>query len=223
MKALAIRHVFVEHLGIMEPTLKGMGFEIDYLNTAEGERLSKPLEDYSLLVVLGGYMGAYEEDIYPFLSYEYRIMEMSLKLNIPIVGVCLGAQMLAKLLGARVFKGDKGKEIGWMEVFKVGEHELFQEFPKKLKVFQWHGDTFDLPAGAVRIYSSEKYENQAFVYGKAVGLQFHIEVGKEMIKEWAKLYKDELEQEKVEEYLLEWKDEYGINYSLLESLLKRLF
>jgi len=96
------------------------------------------------------------------------------------------------------------------------------DFPKKLKVFQWHGDTFDLPAGAVRIYSSEKYENQAFVYGKAIGLQFHIEVEKDMVKEWVKLYKDELEQEKVEEQLLEWKDEYSINYSLLESLLKRL-
>jgi len=86
-------------------------------------------------------------------------MEQALKLNIPILGICLGAQMLAKVLGARVFKGDKGKEIGWMEVFKVGEHGLFQEFPNTLKVFQWHGDTFELPKGAVRVYASEKYEN----------------------------------------------------------------
>ena len=77
-----------------------------------------------------------------------------------------------------------------MEVFKVGGHELFQEFPSTLKVFQWHGDTFELPKGALRVYASEKYENQAFVYGKAVGLQFHIEVDQNMVKEWAELYRE---------------------------------
>jgi GMP synthase-like glutamine amidotransferase len=122
---------------MMERSLKNLGFKVEYLDTAKGETLKEPLEGYSLLVVLGGYMGAYEENLYPFLSYEFRLMEQALKLNIPILGICLGAQMLAKVLGARVFKGDNGKEIGWMEVFKVGEHELFQEFPNTLKVFQW--------------------------------------------------------------------------------------
>jgi GMP synthase-like glutamine amidotransferase len=199
MKALAIRHVLAEHLGMMERALRNLGFKVEYLDTAKGETLKEPLEEYSLLVVLGGYMGAYEENLYPFLSYEFSLMEQALKLNIPILGICLGAQMLAKVLGARVFKGDKGKEIGWMDVFKVGEHELFQEFPNALKVFQWHGDTFELPKGAVRVYASEKYENQAFVYGKAVGLQFHIEVDQNMVKEWAELYRDELQEEKVGE------------------------
>ena len=82
--------------------------------------------------------------------------------------------MLAKVLGTRVFKGDKGKEIGWMDVFKVGEHELFQEFPSTLKVFQWHGDTFELTKGAVRVYASEEYENQAFVYGPVFSKAFMI-------------------------------------------------
>ncbi len=222
MKALAIRHVLAEHLGMMEPLLRSMGFLVDYLDTAKGEVLSKPLEDYSLLVVLGGYMGAYEENIYPFLSYEFRILEKALKFDIPIIGICLGAQMLAKALGARVYKGEKGKEIGWMDVFKVGEHPLFYDFPKSLKVFQWHGDTFDLPAGAVRIYSSEKYENQAFVYRKAVGLQFHIEVDNSMVEEWARLYWNELEEEGIKEEALAWKEEYRINFTLLSNLLKRL-
>jgi len=196
---------------------------VEYLDTAKGETLKEPLEEYSLLVVLGGYMGAYEENLYPFLSYEFRLMEQALKLNIPILGICLGAQMLAKVLGARVFKGDKGKEIGWMDVFKVGEHELFQEFPNVLKVFQWHGDTFELPKGAVRVYASEKYENQAFVYGKAVGLQFHIEVDQNMVKEWAELYRDELQEEKVGEDMLQVEDGvYEQNYRFIESLLRRL-
>lgn len=222
MKALAIRHVLAEHLGVMEPILKGMGFEVDYLDTAKGEVLSRPLEEYALLVVLGGYMGAYEEHIYPFLSYEFRILEEALKLEVPVVGICLGCQMLAKALGSKVYRGEKGKEIGWMEVCKVGEHPLFEDFPKSLRVFQWHGDTFDLPVGAIRIYASEKYENQAFVYGQAVGLQFHIEVDKSMVEEWARLYWDELEKEGIEEEALAWKEEYSINFTLLGNLLKRL-
>ena len=129
----------------------------------------------------------------------------------------------SKGLGARVFKGDKGKEIGWMDVFKVGEPELFQEFPSTLKVFQWHGDTFELPKGAVRVYASEKYENQAFVYGKAVGLQFHIEVDQNMVKEWAKLYRDELREEKIGEDMLRVEDGvYERNYRLIKNLIRGL-
>ncbi len=195
MKALAIRHMRIEHLGILEPILKGIGFDVEYMDTAEGMLLRRSLEDYSLFVVLGGYMGAYEEEKYPFLSYEYKLMEEVLKRDMPLLGICLGAQMLAKVLGARVYKGKKGKEIGWMEVYKVGEHDYFKDFPERLTVFQWHGDTFDLPIGAIRVYSSERYENQAFVFKRAVGLQFHIEVDQSMVKEWASAYKDELTQE----------------------------
>jgi GMP synthase-like glutamine amidotransferase len=105
----------------------------------------------------------------------------------------------------------------------VGEHELFQEFPNTLKVFQWHGDTFELPKGALRIYASEKYENQAFVYGNAVGSQFHIEVDQNMVKEWAELYRNELQEEKIGEDRL-WVEEgvYEQNYRLIESLIRGL-
>ncbi|RMH79708.1 MAG: GMP synthase [Acidobacteria bacterium] len=219
MKALAIRHVRIEHLGALEPVLKEMGFEVDYLDTAEGQTLKEPLENYKLLVVLGGYMGAYEEKEYPFLSYEFRLMEHALKGDIPLIGICLGSQMLAKVLGAKVYRGERGKEIGWMEVFKTGEHPYFQDFPERLKVFQWHGDTFDLPSGAVRAYSSEKYENQAFVHGKAVGLQFHIEVDRKMVREWAEAYMDELIQEGIKEDLLYKGQEQE---DLLQKFLERL-
>ncbi|RMH07502.1 MAG: GMP synthase [Aquificota bacterium] len=221
MKALAIRHVKIEHLGMLEKVLKDLGFSFEYLDTAQGQTLSQPLENYSLVVVLGGYMGAYEENLYPFLSYEYSIMEKALKLGIPLLGICLGAQMLAKLLGARVYKGEKGKEIGCLRVFKSGEHPLFEGFPQELVVFQWHGDTFDLPAGAVSVYSSERYENQAFVYERAVGLQFHIEVDKSMAVEWANEYKEELLQEGIDPDGFTLRDGTE-NLELLRTLTQRL-
>jgi GMP synthase-like glutamine amidotransferase len=221
MRALAVRHVLVEHLGLIEPVLELMGLEVDYLDTSQGERLTRPLEDYSLVVFLGGYMGAYEEGLYPFLSYEFKLMEKSLAMDIPTIGICLGAQMLARVLGAKVYRGERGKEIGWMEVYKVGYHEYFQDFPERLKVFQWHGDTFDLPQDALRVYASEKYENQAFVYKKAVGLQFHIEVDKDMVKKWVELYKDELDTEGInQEKILE--DAVLDHKLLIDSLLKKL-
>ncbi len=221
MRALAIRHVRIEHLGLLEPILKELGFDVDYVDTAEGMLLNRPLEDYSLVVVLGGYMGAYEEAKYPFLSYEYKVMEKALKEGIPLLGICLGAQMLAKVLGARVYKGERGKEIGWMEVYKVGDHEYFKDFPQSLMVFQWHGDTFDLPQGAIRLYSSKKYENQAFVFQRAVGLQFHIEVDKNMVKEWAEAYKDELSQEGIQvSQLLAYEGES--HRGSLQKLIERL-
>lgn len=223
-RVLAIRHVFIEDLGMWESILRNLGFDVDYLDTAQGQRLLRPLEDYSLLVVLGGYMGAYEENLYPFLSYEFRVMEEAIKKDIAVLGVCLGAQMLAKMLGARVYKGEEGKEIGWMEVYKVSEHPYFEAFPEKLLVFQWHGDTFDLPAGAVRVYSSRKYSNQAFVYGKAVGLQFHLEVDKPSLQRWIEVYTDELKQEGIEPTeILNIGDEHvHMLKNLSESLLSKL-
>lgn len=196
-KVLAIRHVEIEDLGIFERILNDLGHTFKYLDTSKGEILKESLKNYSLLFVLGGYMGAYEEKRYEFLSYEFKLIEEALKKDIPILGICLGAQMLARVLGAKVYPGEKGKEIGWYEVFKTGEHSYFQDFPDKLKVFQWHGDTFDLPDGAIRIYSSENYLNQAFVYQKAVGLQFHLEVDLEVLKKWIKEYRDELLEENI--------------------------
>jgi len=227
-EVLAIRHVEFEHLGMMEKVLKELGYSFMYLDTPSGAKLNKSLEEFSLIVVLGGYMGAYEEEKYPFLSYEFKLMEEALKKEIPLLGICLGAQMLAKVLGAKVYPGDKGKEIGWYEITKVGEHPYFEEFPKKLKVLQWHGDTFDLPADAVRIFSSEKYPNQAFVYNKAVGLQFHIEVDKELLKTWINAYKKEVEKEGLnpEKILTDAKEEeiellFNLCKSFLTKFLKK--
>ena len=223
-KVLAIRHVKVEDLGIFEEILKNQNFSIKYLDTPEGETLKEPVESYQLVFVLGGYMGAYEEEKYPFLKYEFQLMENILKKDIPLVGICLGAQMLAKVLGARVYPGEKGKEMGWMKVFKTGDHFYFEEFPEELTVLQWHGDTFDLPEGAIRIFSSEKYQNQAFVYKNAIGLQFHLEVDDEIVKNWIEYYKDELKKEDInlERFFKVEKEEIELLEKISEKLIKKL-
>lgn len=197
---LAIRHVDIEHLGILEPKLIQMGFGVTYLDTAKGQTLDSIQEiPYSMLVVLGGYMGAYEEARYPFLTEEYKIMEAFLKKGLPILGICLGAQMLAKVLGAKVYRGERGEEVGWCRLFKVQSHRYFEGFPDELIVFQWHQDTFDLPEGAINVYSSSLYENQAFCYRNAVGIQFHLEVDKRMAKAWFEASKEELSEKGVTE------------------------
>jgi len=198
-RLLAVRHVEFENLGIMEGIFKELEVEVKYLDTFKGKRLSDGEEgNFQFLIILGGYMGAYETDKYEFLNYEYELIETFLKAKKPILGICLGAQMLARALGARVYKGQNGKEIGWFPVKKVGNHPLFSHFPESIKVLHWHGDTFDIPEGAKRIFSSEKYENQGFVYeDRVVALQFHIEVNRKLLKPWISAYEEELKAEKI--------------------------
>lgn len=105
VKVLAVRHVKIEDLGMMEDIFKEKNWSFEYLDTPEGERLERPVEEYSLVVLLGGYMGAYEEEKYPFLKYEFQLIEETLKKEIPFLGICLGSQMLARVLGANVYRG----------------------------------------------------------------------------------------------------------------------
>ena len=220
MKALILRHVQIEHAGIFNDILASKGIEIRYIDQAK----SLPEEEFDMLFVLGGYMGVYEESEYPFLSREFKIIEHFLKAKKPVIGICLGAQMLAHVLGERVYKGENGKEIGWYEIKKENEHKFFKGFPEKLFVFQWHQDTFDLPKNAIRIYSSDKYQNQAFVYENAIGIQFHIELTKDMIAEWIKAYQEDLKQEGIKEETL-IRDDYieitnRLSYKLIENILQ---
>lgn len=222
-KVLAVRHVGIEHAGLIEDILKGRDIAIDYIDTAKGETLKKSLDNYYFVIILGGYMGAYEENIYPFLSYEYRLMEETLKKDIPLLGICLGSQMLAKILGAKVYKGDKGKEIGFFDVYKTSNLAIFKDFPNKMKVFQWHGDTFDLPKGAQRFFEGDIYKNQGFVYEKAIGLQFHIEVSAKMVEEWLNVYKDEVKEEGIDvEKVLKDSHICTQNSRYLESLIDHI-
>jgi GMP synthase (glutamine-hydrolysing) len=175
--AVAIKHVAFEDLGLLEPLLGARGFAIRYLEA--GIDNLAPAADADLTVLLGGPIGAYEEAIYPFLTPELALIDRRLKADRPMLGVCLGAQLIARSLGARVFPGNRGKEIGWapIELTEAGAQSALRHLSSELTtVLHWHGDTFDLPEGATRLASSRLYQNQAFRYGMGtLALQFHAE------------------------------------------------
>jgi GMP synthase-like glutamine amidotransferase len=212
MKILAIRHVKEEGPGYLYNIFSEKGFGIgtniiDIFDITNKTVRNIDLREYNFLIILGGYMGVYESDKYPFLKDEFKTVESALDNNVPIIGICLGSQILAHVLGARVYKGERGKEIGWHKMFKQYDHKYTHNFPREFSAFCWHGDTFDLPKDSLHIFSSEKYQNQGFIYKNSIGLQFHIEVDQNMILEWANLYSDELKEEKIDESSLIGKTE----------------
>ena len=185
-QALVVRHVAFEDLGSFEPVLAERGFRVRYIEAAAGLRDVDGLEP-PLVIVLGGPIGAYEDAIYPLLRHELRLLECRLAVDRPTLGICLGAQLMARALGARVYPGPR-KEIGWGPLMLTSEGH--QSPLNRLAgggdpVLHWHGDTFDLPAGAIRLASTSIYENQAFSWGySALALQFHPEVTASGLERW---------------------------------------
>jgi GMP synthase-like glutamine amidotransferase len=149
-------------------------------------------DGFDSLVMMGGPMSVNDENEYPYLTAEMRLAEQFMNTGKRVFGVCLGAQLMAKAMGARVYAGSE-KEIGWYDI-ELKETGLKDPLMARLapegrhcKVFQWHGETFDIPAGAERLAGSDLYPNQAFRYGGlAYAFQFHIEVGRQMIIDWMK-------------------------------------
>lgn len=145
------------------------------------------VETVSCLLIMGGPMGVYEKDRYPFIEKELQFIKNCSENGVKIFGVCLGAQMIAQALGGKVYKGAV-QEIGWSSIKlteEAKEDPVFSVFPEEMEVFQWHGDTFTLPPGAIRLAYSTLYENQAFKYGDRIyGLQYHIEVTEDIVKDW---------------------------------------
>lgn len=141
------------------------------------------IDNYDGFLVLGGPMGAYEEESYPWLAAEKRYIESIIRSGKKLLGICLGCQLIADVLGARVYQGP-GPEIGWHEVSVADRADSYlRGFPQNFLGLHWHGDTFDLPAGATRLASSQLYENQAFSVGEQIlALQFHLEFGQEDVR-----------------------------------------
>ena len=187
MKVLVLRHVLHEHLGTLAEALIANNITYEHVNFYENENPDVSLNDISGLIILGGPMNVYETDQYLFLEMEDRLIKQAIERDVPILGICLGAQLIAKALGAKVIK-NKEKEIGWypLKITEEGSKDrLFMHFNNEEIVFQWHGDTFEIPEGVVRLAESSMCTNQAFRYRDNVyGLQFHIEVTPEMILEW---------------------------------------
>ena len=183
--AIVIRHVAFEGLGIVEPVLRSAGYThciyeagVDDLRAIEPARAD-------LLIVLGGPIGAYEEDRYPFLTDELHLTERQLLAGRPTLGICLGAQLMARALGARVYPGP-AKKIGWapLALTEAGRASPLARLGDTA-VLHWHGDTFDLPAGAELLASTDICAQQAFALGRnALGLQFHGEADAANIERW---------------------------------------
>jgi GMP synthase (glutamine-hydrolysing) len=185
-RALAIRHVAFEDLGTIGGVLEARGYQTTYLDAGVADLSQVELAESDLVVILGGPIGAYEETRYPFLRHEMLLIERALKQRSRVLGICLGAQLLASALGARVYPG-RQKEIGIgpISLTPEGHSGCLGKLAPDPRVLHWHGDTFDLPAGAIRLASTEITPNQAFAYGgSTLGLQFHIEAEPAGIERW---------------------------------------
>jgi GMP synthase (glutamine-hydrolysing) len=196
-KIWVVQHTACETLGTIADALEAEALAWQYVRVFEGKPIPAEIGDAGGLIVMGGPMGVYEQDRYPHLKDELRLIESALKAEKPVLGVCLGSQLLAAVLGANVSKGPR-REIGWYPI-RLSEtappDPLWSGVPRDLTVLHWHGDVFDLPAGAVNLASSELTAHQAFRYGNsAYGLLFHLEMTEEIIAELAAVFADELRE-----------------------------
>lgn len=187
MKIAAVRHVPHEGLGSLENIFEERGVSFQYLDAFQNPFPAVDLEAIGALVVLGGSMGVYESDRHPFLLKEIELLKKAIEKKIPTLGICLGSQLLAAAGGAKVYRGP-AKEIGWfpVQVNSAGAGDpLLKYCAPESMVFHWHGDTFDLPPGAVHLASSGKYHHQGYRIGeRAWGFQFHLEMTEPMIRNW---------------------------------------
>lgn len=196
MHILILKNISYEGPGTIEDYLLENNIKYTIVDLS-----SEPMpsaEDFDALVIMGGPMSVNDADRYPYIAEEIGLVQDFIKKGKKVFGICLGAQIMAKALGSEVYPG-KEKEIGWYDIevngngikdlliTKLAVHPRAGDYWKKFKVFQWHGETYDMPSGAERLAKSDLYPNQAFRFGeKAYAFQFHIEAKKEMIYEWLK-------------------------------------
>jgi GMP synthase (glutamine-hydrolysing) len=180
----AFRHVHFEDLGVFAPIFLESGYEVSVYDAGIDDLRAVEAEDPDILVVLGGPIGANDEADFPFLEDERRIIENRLSGNRPTLGVCLGAQLIARAAGGKVFPGGM-KEIGWSALTLSADGLASPLRHLNGPVLHWHGDTFELPPYATHLASTSSYANQAFALGQNVlGLQFHAEIDCDQIERW---------------------------------------
>jgi GMP synthase (glutamine-hydrolysing) len=193
---LVLQHIACEPPAAYEDELRARGHDLVRVELDEGEELPD-WREFAGLIVMGGPMGAYDEEAHPWLRVEKQLIREAAEADLPVWGICLGAQLLAASLGAEVRRGPRA-EVGLLTVDltpAAADDPVFAGLPPRFTTLQWHSDTFDLPDGATLLASSPAYANQSFVRRRAYGLQFHLEVPPELASQWAEVpaYAESLE------------------------------
>ncbi|MDX1596988.1 MAG: type 1 glutamine amidotransferase [Nitrosopumilaceae archaeon] len=186
---LLIQNTRIEGSGYLGELLQNDGFNIESIHAKEQQI---PTKDYDFVVILGAPESA--NDDLDYLRNEQKLIQNCVSKNIPVLGICLGSQLIAKTFGGKVSRGPK-TEIGFYDDLQIdNDSKLFSGINSPFTVFHWHSDTFDLPENAIRLAHSSVYQNQAFQIGSAVGLQFHLEVNEEMVNLWIDNTEEKLKQ-----------------------------
>jgi GMP synthase-like glutamine amidotransferase len=207
-KVVILKHVKSEGPGTIKDYLEKESIPFEILELSKGDHLPEKLDDISAVVSLGGPMNVYEEGKYSFLKEENKFIQEIISSKTPFLGICLGAQLLAKTAGAKVYKAS-AEEIGWFKIDLTADginDPIFKNVPDKLDVFQWHGDTFNIPNGAALLGKGDRVVNQAFRVGeRAYGFQIHLEINATILKKW---FVKDLALNDYLKYLLEIKQAY---------------
>lgn len=194
VKVHVLMHVAYENPGCIETWIYRNKFEITYTRFYENYRLP-PIDEFDLLIVMGGPMSVHDENNYNWLKSEKEFIRKSIENRKIVVGICLGAQLIAHVLGASVYT-QKIKEIGWFNIKSTEsgmKNSILEGFEVSFPVFHWHGETFNLPTDSVHLFASEVCTNQAYLYdNRILGLQFHLEVTPETVRNMVKNGKTEL-------------------------------
>ncbi len=199
LSCTVLRHVEIEDLGYLGEALEAAGVNFGYIDAETLTQAEPPLAE--ALIVLGGPISAYDTDDHPYLAREIELIRKHLRARRPVLGVCLGAQLLAAAAGARVYRGTRGKEIGWasVQLTEAGRADpIWHGFPAEFTTFHWHGDTFDVPPAAELLASSASYVQAFRIASHAYGVQFHPEVVPAQLADWIIAYQLELERERLD-------------------------
>jgi len=222
-----LQHVRFEKPAEIAAWARRQGHTVTGCRLDRGQPLPS-LADFDWMVIMGGPMSVHDEGLYPWLAEEKKLIEGAIRARKRVLGVCLGAQLLADVLGARVYR-NRHKEIGWFPVHltpQVASATLFADFPESFPAFHWHGETFDIPSGARHLGRSEACENQAFEYrGTALGLQFHLEVTPSAIQALIKHCRADIGSGRYQQspdQILARRKEFGMIRRLLHRMLDRL-
>lgn len=185
------RHVDCEGPAYLQTLLQEKDILSELVRIDAYEPVNKTLDHVAGLIFMGGSMSV--NDPLEWIDAEVALIQQAIQQDIPVLGVCLGSQLLAKALGVRIYPGPC-MEIGWYPVNRIDNHPLTTGLPEQIEVFHWHGETFDLPKDAQLLFSNARYQNQGFAVGPHLGLQFHVEMEAELVREWVRRNPADLER-----------------------------